>query len=91
MKTLLASILVVPIVCGAGEYVYRDGCVTDIKPISAAPVKPSDEKPPTDKMPSYQREGVHIVDAPYMGLKDAEADFEKADADRQGKEAAGIK
>jgi len=79
------------VACPTGSYEYRGDCVVDIKPITAAPVKPSDEKPPTDKMPSYQREGVQIVDAPNMAFDDAKRDAEVRSADAEGKKAAGIK
>jgi hypothetical protein len=51
----------------------------------------SDEKPPSDKMPSYQREGITVIDAPNMAAEDTKADQEKIQADAQGKKSAGIK
>lgn len=51
----------------------------------------SDEKPPTNKMPSYQREGVTVVDAPSTRQEDEKFDQEKREADKSGKKAAGIK
>lgn len=78
------------VVCPKGYFEWRGECAADIQPIAAPPVQPSDEKPPSDKMPSYQREGVTIIDAPSMTFKDATADQEKRDADTEGKKAAGI-
>ncbi len=77
--------------CPQGYFEYKGDCQADIKPISAPAVRPSDEKPPSDKMPSYQREGVSIVDEKNMAYEDAKADEEKRDADAQGKKSAGIK
>ncbi len=88
MKWIIVMSLAV--VCAPGSYQYKDGCVVDIQPEIAQPVKPSDEKPPSDKMPSYQREGIAIVDAPNMGYVDAQADQNKRDAETEGKKTAGI-
>jgi hypothetical protein len=52
---------------------------------------PDEEKAPEDKMPSYEREGVNADMPSSLTDQDASSDKEKADADRQGKEAAGIK
>lgn len=89
MKTTLAVLLA--LVCAKNEYEYNGECVADIQPITAPAVQPSDEKPPTDKMPSYQREGITVIDAPSTTASDAKADQDKADADAQGKESAGLK
>jgi hypothetical protein len=50
----------------------------------------SDEKPPENKMPSYQREGITVIDAPNMAVEDEKQDAEKRAADAQGKKAAGL-
>lgn len=91
---ILALVLLLPgvsLACGKNEYEYNGECVVDIKPITAAAVVPSDEKPPTDKMPSYQRADVHVVEAPSTMAEDARLDQEKFNAERDGKAAAGIK
>jgi hypothetical protein len=90
-KWFVVTLTAVAVTCGKGQYVYRNECVDDIQPEIAQPVQPSDEKPPEDKMPSYQREGVTVVDAPSMVDADSKADAEKASADAQGKQAAGLK
>ena len=77
--------------CGQNEFEYKGECQADIKPISAQPVQPSDEKPPTDKMPSYEREGIKVIEAQNMANSDVQADIEKFNADEEGKRAAGIK
>lgn len=91
MKTLL--LLFIPTValsCKAGFVptdvpgICQEADVTDA-------VKPSDEKPPSDKMPSYQREGIFIVNCPSTADADARADREKADAEAEGKRKAGIR
>lgn len=78
------------VACGPGSYAFKDTCVVDIQPIAEPSVKPSDEKPPTDKMPSYQREGITVITVPELSASDAKADREKAEADQSGKRAAGI-
>ncbi len=48
--------------CNKGCTPYEDGvCVCDPPQeiYKMAPTPTSDEKPPTDKMPSYQRAGIH--------------------------------
>lgn len=65
--------------------------MVDILPEIAKPVQPSDEKPPSDKMPSYQREGISVVTAPNTATEDEKADAEKRTADAEGKKAAGIR
>lgn len=77
--------------CPKGSSEWNGGCVVDIAPEVAPPVQPSDEKPPSDKMPSYEREGANVIDAPNMGDADAKADQDKRDAEAQGKHSAGLK
>ncbi len=48
--------------CNTGCVPYEEGvCVCDppTETYKFAPTPTSDEKPPTDKMPSYQRAGIH--------------------------------
>ena len=94
MKTLLLVLLLsapaFAVTCEKGCYEYRDECACDIPVITAPPVQPSDEKPPEGKMPSWQREGIQVMDAKNMAYEDAKADDEKREADEQGKKAAGI-
>ncbi len=93
---LLIVLLAVPAIAGAS---CQEGFVpTDVPGVcqegsgnKTNPAWVSDEKPPSDKMPSYQREGVNVVEVPNMAMEDAKADMEKADADAQGKKAAGIR
>lgn len=87
------TLLFVPAVamgCPKGSYEYRGDCEVDIQPEIAQPVKPSEERPPADKMPSYQREGVKTVDVPSMADEDSKNDLEKRSAEAQGKKSAGI-
>lgn len=98
MKTLLAVLLLLPTLavaksCPAGTTPYKDACVQDdAQPYLAEAVKPSDEKVPDDKMPSYQREGISIsTTVTNMAAADEKADAEKRAADAEGKRAAGIK
>lgn len=90
----LAVLLVTPIAgmaCPKGSVEWHGDCAVDIQPEIAKPVVPSDEKPPSDKMPSYQREDVKLVDAPNMRDEDAKADLDRAEADKEGRQRAGIK
>lgn len=77
--------------CSKGCELYQGVCVCDIQPETAPPVKPSNEKPPKDKMPSYEREGVTLYNASSLETEDAKMDQEKKDATNQGKSSAGIK
>lgn len=67
-KYLIAVLfLAVPAVaCKQGETLYEGECAANLTPIETVrtpDAQPSDEKPPTDKMPSYQREGIHVDEA----------------------------
>ncbi len=60
MFILLVAFLALPaIACDKGCVEYRETCACDATPEKAPDVPPSDEKPPRDKMPSYQREGIN--------------------------------
>lgn len=80
--------------CPPGSIEIEGVCAADLKPeqpTQADGVQPSDEKPPLDKMPSYEREGIHAETPPSMAAQDVKMDAEKAQANAQGKKAAGIK
>ncbi len=63
MWLLVIVLLAVPAVaCNKGCTPYSDGicvCEPSQGTYKMAPTPTSDELPPTDKMPSYQREGIH--------------------------------
>lgn len=60
MLILILMFLALPaIACDKGCFEYQGNCACDSMPERAPDVQPSDENPPSDKMPSYQREGVH--------------------------------
>ena len=88
---LTSSVFAAPVTCGKGSFEYRGECVVDIPPITAEAVLPSDEVPPKDKMPSWQREGITVIEAPNLADADAKADAEIRAANMEGKRAAGIK
>jgi hypothetical protein len=93
MKWIVLTLLVPGValaVCSKGQSEWRGECVVDLVPLGAPAVKPSDEVPPSDKMPSYQREGIQVVDAPNMATEDERLDREKIEAEKDGKKAAGI-
>lgn len=90
-RKLCQAVLAVAVICAAGCYPYKDTCACDAPVEQAVPVKPSDDVAPTDKMPSYQREGVTVIDVPNTYAADLKADRDKADANAQGKMSAGLK
>lgn len=90
-KWTAVAILAVAVVCGKGQYIYNNECQVDIQPEIAKPVQPSDEKPPSEKMPSYQRADIAIVTAPNLNDSDVNADKAKFQADIEGKQRAGLK
>lgn len=94
MKSLIAVLfLAVPAVaCPTGTLAYEGVCAADPRPAVVAVdyVKPSDEKPPTNKMPSYQREGIHADMPNSVAGADDIADRQKADAIIEGKKKAHV-
>jgi hypothetical protein len=94
MKTwfVLMFISTPVLACPAGTIDLEGNCaIVDAPPAeTAVPVKPSDEKPPKDKMPSYEREGVKALMLPPLTAQDEKQDQEKTDAVAQGKSAAGV-
>lgn len=50
----------------------------------------SDEKPPCHPQPEWERGIVNTVTVPNLAAEDAKMDREKAEADAEGKRAAGI-
>lgn len=91
---LIALLLLLPglaVACDKGCEKFKDTCVcNDATPYFGNPVQPSDEKPPSDKMPSWQREGFKVVGATNTLTSDENADKTKTQADREGKHAAQI-
>lgn len=94
MKKLILLLLLTPALaaaCDKGCEKFKDTCVCqDATPYFGTPVQPSDEKVPDDKMPSYQREGMVLATVENTMTRDENADKAKAQADRDGKHAAGI-
>lgn len=78
--------------CDPGCEEHYGVCACDQKPVAdtTPPIQPSDEEPPKDKMPSYQREGVKADMPESLSAQDAKADMERAQADSEGKKAAGL-
>lgn len=78
--------------CESGYVEYNGNCYADPKPVAEPEQnQASDEKPPQDKMPSYEREGVHADMPKSTAAEDATRDEEKLKAEQEGKDAAGIK
>ena|SRR5579864_3217945 len=80
--------------CPKGSESWKDGvCVVDIQPEYApAPESHwiSDEKPPRDKMPSYERPGIKVIDVPNLTVEQADEMAQEKQADFVGKKNAGI-
>lgn len=94
MKTILAVLLFAsPAVACQPGFIPSDtpGVCVEKTGGEMNPNWVSTEKPPSDKMPSYQREGITVINAPNMALSDEKADQDKASADREGKRKAGIR
>ena len=87
---VLAAVNVAAVECSTGTMKYQDVCVAELVPESAPAVKPSDEKPPKDKMPSYEREGVKAATPPSLAVQDSNQDQQRIEADHAGKKAAGL-
>ncbi len=90
VAAIVAFAIAVVFGCPSGCSPYKDTCACDIPPIKAVPVEPSNEKPPQEKMPSYERPGVTVLDAPALASDEEKAEREKRAADRAGKKAAGL-
>jgi len=95
MIILILFFLAVPVTasCPKNSEVYEGVCVAMPAPEeqTLAPiVQGSTETAPTDKMPSYEREGIHADMPPSLTAYDIAADEAKKAADAQGKKAAII-
>lgn len=97
MNWKLVALLMWPVVAGAA---CREGYMpSDVPGVcqqkTGGDLNPwvSDEKPPTDKMPSWQREGITLCEkeCPSKATQDENDDKKKAEAIKQGKKAAGIR
>jgi hypothetical protein len=96
MRTMLAVLfLTVPAVaCDKGCYPYEGICACDQRPdtstVQGEEVQPSAEKPPDEKMPSYERPEVH-ADTPASEIaKDIAKDNEKKCATIAGKKKGHV-
>ena len=88
--------------CGPGCYPFRlenhkkevEVCACDAKPAFEKDFKavvPSNEKPPKSGMPSWQADGIKVIEERNLDKQDAKEDQEKIDADAEGKRRAGLK
>lgn len=72
MKTVFLIVIMLPtfaLACPRGSVEYQGSCAIELTPAESPTAADSakwvsDEKPPKDKMPSYEREGIKIVNAP---------------------------
>lgn len=77
--------------CDKGCVDYEGTCACDAPAEKAPSIQAvSDEKPPEEKMPSYQRDGVHADMPPSTAAQDALSDEQKSQASSEGKKAAGL-
>lgn len=96
MKWILAvAVLTASPVTNACQSGYKPtdvpGVCVEVNQEEVNPTWVSNEKPPSDKMPSYQREGITVISAPSMADSDAQADLDRLSADKEGKRKAGIR
>jgi hypothetical protein len=89
---LIVFILSTPVLACKSGYEPTDvpGVCVESQSSSMQASLVSDEKPPKDKMPSYEREGVKLIDAHDCTEDDRKTDLTTAQAERQGKKEAGI-
>lgn len=78
--------------CNIGCSEYQGICACEQKPIpdTTPPVQPSDDKPAKSGMPSWQDPSVKAAFPQSLIYEDSKADQDRAQADSEGKKAAGI-
>ena len=97
MKTLIVILFASSVAfaaCPKNQIEYEGTCADLPAPSEQAlapMIQTSTEKPPSDKMPSYEREGIHAETPPSLAAQDAKQDQDRAQAEAQGKASAGIK
>lgn len=62
------------VVCPTGYSEWKNGCAADLKPESAASVKPSDELPSRHPQPAWQRGEVKVIEIRSFTTESEEAD-----------------
>lgn len=80
------------VACGSGCYEYNGNCACEQKP-AVEPTSyavPSDEAPPRSGLAAYQDPSVKAAEPKSLIYDDAKADQAKAQADEEGKKAAGV-
>lgn len=98
MKTIiLLGVLAMPPLAGTNAHGCEQGCEEHQgvcacygTPEIAPSVKPSDEKPPRNQIPAWQSGEVVPDTRASLIFIDAEQDRKIKDADRAGKDAAGV-
>lgn len=95
MKTLAILLLSsVAVACPSGTILYQGMCADVPAPKDTVPVpevKPSDEKPSHHPEAAWERGEVNAATPPSLVTEDAKLDQQKAQAEEQGKKAAGLK
>jgi hypothetical protein len=79
--------------CPKGTVEHEGTCASMPSPDESALaplISTSDEQPPVDKMPSYEREGIRAEMPSSLAAQDAKLDLEKSSAEQAGKKAAGL-
>jgi hypothetical protein len=84
MWIVIVLLMIVPVLadCPKGTTPYKEGvCTADIQPETdtTPEVKPSNEKPPRNPQPAYERNDVHIVDIKPESTVDDEIAAAKAE------------
>lgn len=62
------------VVCPTGYSEWKNGCAADLKPESAASIKPSDELPSRHPQPAWQRGEVKVIEIRSFTTESEEAD-----------------
>lgn len=91
MNRIAGAIVFSALVCPTNCYEYKGDCACDAPVHSAKDTyQPSDEKPRKSQQPEWETGEVKAIQVPNLAAQDAEWDREKAKADLEGKQAAGL-
>jgi len=96
MKTSTAILMFVAsatsaITCPSNCTEWKGNCACEAKQEAIPSVKPSDELPRKEQQLCWQTGECSVVNVPNLAAEDLAMDKAKADADSEGKRAAGIK
>lgn len=91
MLNIAVAFTAVAVTCPENCMPYKDSCACEAKQATVPEVDyTSDEKPRKGQQPEWETGEVKVIQVPNLAAQDAEWDREKAKADLEGKQAAGI-